>query len=110
MFTSLNSLLILLEAISLCSCQVSFNVSRHESGDEVSSSMATTAAYCTAIHAYLDGPQCKCNFRLTFSLDLQRCIDYYNGKHGSMCNAGHACVHKYISVAGLCGAVLNYTT
>lgn len=79
---SISLLVILLGAITLCSGQT-FNISRDESGDEVSSSMtvaSTAAAYCTSIQAYLSESKCKCNFRRTFSLDLQTCIDYYNGK------------------------------
>jgi len=72
-------LMILLESILLCTdCQTSFTVTRYESGDEVQSSM-TSAAYCSAIRGYLDGSQCKCNYRRTFSLESQTCIDYYNG-------------------------------
>ena len=70
-------LVILLESVSLYSCQ-SLTVTRYESGDEVQSSM-TSAAYCSAINGYLDGSQCKCNYRRTFSLESQTCIDYYNG-------------------------------
>ena len=70
--------LLQLQAIS-CHCQLSFNIRRFEDGDEVASSL-TSADYCSAIRGYLDGSQCKCDYRLTFSLDLQRCIDYYNGK------------------------------
>ena len=72
-------LLLLLEGLLLCNCQTSFTVTRSESGDEVQSSM-TSADYCSAIHGYLDGSQCKCNYRRTFSLESQTCIDYYNGK------------------------------
>ena len=72
-------LIILLEGVLLCSCQTSFTVTRFESGDEVQSSM-TSADYCSAIHGYLDGSQCKCNYRRTFSLESQTCIDYYNGQ------------------------------
>jgi len=72
-------LMILLESILLCTdCRTSFTVTRYESGDEVQSSM-TSAAYCSAIYGYLDGSQCKCNYRRTFSLESQTCIDYYNG-------------------------------
>ena len=74
-------IVILLEAIALCNCQVFFNITRYESGDEVSASVNSGAAYCTSIQAYLSGSHCKCNFRRTFSLDLQTCVDYYNGKH-----------------------------
>ena len=70
---------IILESVLLCSCQTLITITRSESGDEVQSLM-TSAAYCTAIHGYLNGSQCKCDFRRTFSLDSQRCIDYYNGK------------------------------
>ncbi|XP_065910138.1 neurogenic locus notch homolog protein 1-like isoform X2 [Dysidea avara] len=70
-------LVILLENVLSCSCQTSFTITRSESGDEVQSSMTSTE-YCTAIHGYLDGSQCKCDFRRTFSLDSQKCIDYYN--------------------------------
>ena len=72
-------LAILLESILSCSCQTSVTITRSESGDEVQSSM-TSAEYCTVIHGYLDGSQCKCDFRRTFSLESQTCIDYYNGK------------------------------
>jgi len=72
-------LIIFLESILLSNCQAqSFTVTRYESGDEVQSSM-TSAAYCSAIHGYLDGSQCKCNHRRTFSLEIQACFDYYNG-------------------------------
>ena len=74
-------IVILLEAVTLCSCQVFFNITRYESGDEVSASINSGAAYCTSIQAYLSGSKCKCDFRRTFSLDLQTCTDYYNGKH-----------------------------
>ena len=72
-------LVLLLQAIS-CYCQpLSYVIRRFENGDEVASSL-TSANYCSAIRGYLDGSQCKCEYRLTFSLDLQRCTDYYNGK------------------------------
>ena len=74
-------LVILLEVITLCSGQTFFNITRYESGDEVASSMTESASYCTSIQAYLSGSNCKCNFRRTFSLDLQTCIDYYNGNY-----------------------------
>ena len=77
-----NFLLVLFQTVVLCNCQsLSYDISRHESGDEVSSLLTTTAAYCAAIRAYPDGSQCKCYLHLTFSLDLQICIDYYNGKN-----------------------------
>ena len=79
MFSNL-FLLALLQAISLCHCQLSFTVTRSESGDEVASSL-TSADYCSGIHGYLDGSQCKCDTRYTFSLDRQTCVDYYNGKN-----------------------------
>lgn len=41
---------------------------------------SAAAAYCTSIQAYQSGSKCNCNYGLTFSLDLQRCTDYYNGK------------------------------
>ena len=71
-------LAILLESILSCNCQTSFTITRSESGDEVQSSM-TSAEHCSAIHGYLSGSQCKCDFRWTFSLESQTCIDYYNG-------------------------------
>jgi len=74
-------LIIFLESILLSNCQTqSFTVTRYESGDEVQSSM-TSVAYCSAIHGHLDGSesQCKCNYRRTFSLEIQACFDYYNG-------------------------------
>ena len=74
-------IVVLLEAVALCSCQIVFNITRAESGDEVATSLNSGAAYCTAIQAYLSGSNCKCNWRRTFSLDLQTCIDYYNSKH-----------------------------
>ena len=58
---------------------ISFTIRRYEDGDEVVSSL-TSADYCSSIQGYLNGSQCKCDHRLTFSLDLQRCTDYYNGK------------------------------
>ena len=69
---------ILLKNILLCSCQTSFTITRSESGDQVQSSL-TSVAYCSAIHGRLDGSQCKCDDRRTFSLESQICIDYYNG-------------------------------
>ena len=72
-------LVLLLQTIS-CYCQsISFTIRRYEDGDEVASSL-TSANYCSAIQGHLDGSQCKCNYRRTFSLEFQRCIDYYNGK------------------------------
>ena len=80
MMFNLFLLVLLLQAIS-CYCQpISFNIRRYEDGDEVASSL-TSANYCSAIHGYLDGSQCKCDYRLTFSLDLLRCTNYYNGKY-----------------------------
>ena len=73
-------ILLLLQTILSCHCQVSFTITRSESGDEVESSL-TSADYCSAIHGYLNGSQCKCDTRNTFSLEHQRCIDYYNGKN-----------------------------
>ena len=74
---------LLLQTIS-CYCQSlseSFTIARHEDGDEVASSLTTaTANYCSAIQGYLYGSQCKCNHGFTFSLDLRRCTNYYNGK------------------------------
>ena len=71
-------LVLVLQSIS-CHCQSSFNIRRYEDGDEVASTL-TSVDYCSSIRGYLDGSQCKCNYRFTFSLDHQRCIDYYNGK------------------------------
>ena len=73
-------LLVLSQAILVSYCQLSHTISRSESGDEVASSL-TSADYCIAIRGYLEGSQCKCNYRLTFSLDLQMCIEY-DGKSG----------------------------
>ena len=73
-------LLLLLQTILSCHCQVSFTITRSESGDKVASSL-TSVDYCIAIHGYLNGSQCKCDFRYTFSLEHQVCIDYYNGKN-----------------------------
>ena len=64
---------------SSCYCQPFFTITRSESGDEVASPL-TSADYCSSIHGYLDGSQCKCDYRYTFSLEHQTCIDYYNGK------------------------------
>ena len=74
------SLLLLLQTILSCHCQVSFTITRSESGDEVASSL-TSVDYCIAIHGYLNGSQCKCDFGYTFSLEHQMCIDYYTGKN-----------------------------
>lgn len=75
-------LLVLLQTILSCYCQSSYTITRFESGDEVASSL-TSADYCSSIHGYLDGSQCKCDYRYTFSLDHQTCIDYYNGKNNT---------------------------
>ena len=72
-------LVLLLQTVS-CYCQSSFTIRRYEDGDEVAS-LLTNANYCSDIQGHLDGSQCKCNYRLTFSLEAQRCIDYYNGKN-----------------------------
>ena len=76
-------LLVLLQTILSCYCQSSYTITRSESGDEVASSL-TSADYCSSIHGYLDGSQCKCDNRYTFSLDHQTCIDYYNGKNNAL--------------------------
>ena len=86
-------LLLLLQTILSCHCQVSFTITRSESGDEVASSL-TSADYCSAIHGYLDGSQCKCDTRYTFSLEHQVCIDYYNGKNILKCMCMYTAVAR----------------
>ena len=75
---------------SSCHCQISFNIRRYEDGDEVASTL-TSVDYCSSIQGHLDGSQCKCNNRFTFSLDHQRCIDYHNGKNSTEGTVNKTC-------------------
>ena len=59
----------------------SFSIDRMDDGDRVNTPLSSVE-YCSSIRAYCpDGSctYCKCEFRLSYRHDLQRCDDYYNG-------------------------------
>ena len=60
---------------------LSFSIDRMDDGDRINTPLSSVE-YCSSIRAYCPDDRCsycKCEFRLSYRHDLQRCDDYYNG-------------------------------